>query len=283
MYSEDDLYQPLIRAIDPRPLRIEYISVKNYNKENIDFYYGNSLEDNNQKHFEELTHEISAKSEIHPWLVKFNTLVQRLTIPLLYKYSKYYESWDSTYSHFIKADGVYKPEGWRVRFPVYVRGWTDARILLTSTQAPDPLKDNVYEIRVGAAKNSMTTISRKMNGAVMKKVFEQNILSPKKVTKLIVEVTEDGHINVWTSHNPWVPLISVFDKTPLDIKYISVASEGRVQYFYDVDEQHILSLPVIKAFTSVFEMADNVKHPLLTGVDYPVGIADLYFRKYSKV
>lgn len=276
------MFQPLVSAIDPNPINVEYISLKNYNGEHVDFYYGNSLEDNNEKVVEELTKEINPKFEVHPLLLKFKTLVKRLTVPLLVKYSKYFESWDPTYTHFVKVDDSYKPEGWKVRFPVYVQGWKDARILLTSTQSPDPLKDNVYEIRIGASGNSLTTISRKMEGAVMKKVYEQNILSPKKVVKLVVEVTQDGHINVYTSYNPWIPLISVFDKTPLDINYVGFASNSRVQFFYDVDETTILSLPVIGAFHSIYEIADNVKHPLLTGIDYPVGIADLYFKKYAK-
>lgn len=190
LYSENDYYRPLASAFDPTPIKVQYMSVKNYNKEVVDLYFGNRPEDNNEDVVQELIKATHDKVVMHPLLVKFKTLLKKLSLPILWKYSKYYESWDQIYSHFVKIDHKQQPEGYLVRFPVYVRGSKDARIMLSSTQAPDPLKDNVYEIRVGTEGNSLTTISRKMNGAVMTKVWEQNIMSPFKLTMLVVEVTK---------------------------------------------------------------------------------------------
>lgn len=40
LFSEDDLYNPLVSAVDPHPIDVKYISFKNYQSESIKFYYG---------------------------------------------------------------------------------------------------------------------------------------------------------------------------------------------------------------------------------------------------
>lgn len=105
----------------------------------------------------------------------------------------------------------------------------------------------------------------------MTRVYEQNILHPTRLTKIIVEVSTDGLIKVFTSHNPWIPLMTVIG-TPLQVKYLSLASTARVQYFYDVDDHALLTVP-IKHISN--EVILQVKHPLFQTVDYPVGAAEL--------
>lgn len=109
------------------------------------------------------------------------------------------------------------------------------------------------------------------NGFELKRVYEQNILHPYRLTKVVVEVTTDGSIKVFTSNNPWIPLITVIG-TPVQVKYISFASTRRVQFFYETDEHALLTVPVKQVST---ENLFYMKHPLFNVVDYPVGLADL--------
>lgn len=176
----------------------------------------------------------------------------------------------------MKIDPKTQPKGYRLRFSVYVHAEKDARILLTSTQTPDAVRDNVYEIRLGVDGNTKSTISRKINGAFIAQVYEQNILQLGKLVQVVVEVLNDGTINVFTSHNPFVPLISAKDANLLDINYVSFASSCRVLYYYDINEKWLLNLPTITTLpTEVTEVTENVKHPFLAELEYPVGLSGL--------
>lgn len=89
--------------------------------------------------------------------------------------------------------------------------------------------------------------------------------------KVVIEVTTDGLVKVFTSHNPWVPLMKVMS-TPIDVKYVSFSSRARIQYFYDVNEEGIIAAP---QRIHTHDVSINVKHPLFDVVDYPVGVSDL--------
>lgn len=124
----------------------------------------------------------------------------------------------------------------------------------------------------------LTTVTRNINGIELGRVYVQGVLSPFKPTKIVIEVSNDGLIKVWTSNNPFLPLISVQDVLkPIPINFISFASPARALYFYDTDEEALAKLPV-KAddSESTVELTQlNVKHPLLAERDYPIGLADL--------
>lgn len=122
---------------------------------------------------------------------------------------------------------------------------------------------------LGWGGNSWSRILK--NGVELVRTYEQNILNLWKPTKVVVEVTTDGLIKVFTSHNPWVPLMKAMS-SPIDVKYVSFASPSRVQYFYDVNEEKLITAPV-KLPTR--EVSVNVKYPLFNVVDYPIGVTDL--------
>lgn len=67
--------------------------------------------------------------------------------------------------------------------------------------------------------------------------------------------------------------------SPIDVKYISLASQSRIQFFYEVAER--LTKPVLDPIPTT--AISTVKHPLFNVVDYPLGLIDickfvLYFR-----
>lgn len=169
-------------------------------------------------------------------------------------------------------DAKWKPNGFPLRFPIFAHGAGEVRILLSSVEKPN-VGDLVYEIRIDAVGNALTSISKQIDGEPIVRVYEQNLLSAVKPVKFVVEMTADGIIQVFSSFNPYVPLISWKDPNPLPIKFISLASGEHMQYFYDVNESRLLSgaaKPVVEA---------NVKHPLLSILDFTYGLKDM--RKFS--
>lgn len=131
---------------------------------------------------------------------------------------------------------------------------------------------------IGNEGNVLTTVTRNINGIELGRVYVQGILSALHPTKLVIEVTVDGTIQVYTSNNPFLPLISVKDVLkPIQVNYISFASPERSLFFYDTDEESIAKMPMkLDDSDSTLEMTQlNVKHPLLAERDYPIGLSDL--------
>lgn len=131
---------------------------------------------------------------------------------------------------------------------------------------------------IGNEGNVLTTVTRNINGIELGRVYVQGILSALNPTKLLIEITVDGTIQVYTSNNPFLPLITVKDVLkPIPINYISFASPARALFFYDTDEESIAKIPMkLDDSESTLEMTQlNVKHQLLTVLDYPIGLSDL--------
>lgn len=82
-----------------------------------------------------------------------------------------------------------------------------------------------------------------------------------------------GVIRVFTSHNPFAPLLTAIDPDPIRVRYFSLASATRVQFFYDVSESLLVDptkpLPTIKP--ADIEIVPINKHPLLSVIEVPIG------------
>lgn len=174
--------------------------------------------------------------------------------------------WRNVYTYMLPGGDKWNPTDFPLRFPVYIQGARDARIVLSSVEKPNVL-DAVYEIRIGAENNALTSISKQIDGEPVAIVYEQNLLSPLKPVKIIIEVTADGVIQLFSSFNPYVPLISWKDPNPLKINFIGFAAGGRVEYFYDVNEEALLNLPLTTG--------KLVKHPLLSILDLTYELKDM--------
>lgn len=197
----------------------------------------------------------------------------------LIQYGKYYESFSSAYDQFITITDQYRPFGYKLRYPLYISGDNQVQILLSTLSKPGP-DDDVYEITIG---RNLAQIRNRLIGGDVKQVTEMGILSPHKIVKLVIEVTNEGVVSLFSSHNPWVPLLSVKYANPFDVKYISFASHGRAQFFYGVLEDIIQKLPVVSEMVSELETIVHGMHPLLEKFDYPVGLAELFFNKFYNV
>lgn len=109
------------------------------------------------------------------------------------------------------------------------------------------------------------------NGVELTRVYEQSLLDLTKPTKWIIEVSTDGLIKVFSSHNVWMPLMTAV-ASPIDIKYLALASQSRIQFFYEVNEDFRPTMPAVHNPT---EAGAHFKNPLFNAVDYPAGLADL--------
>lgn len=184
------------------------------------------------------------------------------------------------YSQFITIADQYRSFDYKLRYPLYISGESHAQILVSAVQNPG-LDDDVYEITIGALGNTLSKITNRLNGSEMEQASELGLLSPHTPVKVIIDVAKEGVVNVFTSHNPWVPLLSATFSTHFEPKYISFASYGRVEFLYDIDEAVIQQLPITHEMTT--EAIDHVKNPLLEKLDYPIGMAELFFKKFYNV
>lgn len=194
----------------------------------------------------------------------------------LVQFGKYYESFLLSFLEFIPITEQYRPFGYKLRYPLFIAGDGQAKILLSEFNRLND-NDDVYEITID------TTWAKISKGDEVLRVTESGTLLPFTPVKVIIDVTDEGIVNVFTSHNPWVPLMSYAFKTKFDVKYISFASKGRVQFFHDVDEQSIFGLPIVQELTTDLETIDYVWHSFFEKLDYPIGFADLFFKKFYNV
>lgn len=68
----------------------------------------------------------------------------------------------------------------------------------------------------------------------MADVSVDDVMSPFKPLKILVEVANNGYLNVYLNNKP-EPVISAYDPTPLQVKYVSFASYqfSQVEFLYN--------------------------------------------------
>lgn len=148
LFVEDMPYKPIMTAYDPIPedWKLNYISFKNLFREHLRFYYGNVVRENYDNVIKELIKEKYQKAELHPMFVDYYKFKNYLDIKTLTMNSKYWEAWNNTFTHMIPVEDAYRANGYNIRFPFYVQGFKDARILLSATPNPYMNLDEAYVI-----------------------------------------------------------------------------------------------------------------------------------------
>jgi len=158
----------------------------------------------------------------------------------------YYKSDEYEYKNFTELSTLpnAQPTGYLARVPVYILGSRDGHIILSPTNTPNKTTDQVYEILLGGWGNTRAVLRKKIRNYAFVDVEAKNILSPVRPLKVVIEVSKDGHINVFTDNNV-EPLLSAYDPNPLPVKYISFASfeYANVEYLYNCvsDKSAVLS------------------------------------------
>lgn len=231
----------------------------------------------------EVISEIGTKD---PTTVKYEPVVMHplfkeilpvnVDLPTLVKNSQYVESWsNNALTSLIKVTGNMQSAGYILRFPFYVRGARDASVLLWPGQGRG---QDFYEIQMGAIGGNLG--ARILRGEkVLAEIVEENLLNEWKLNKVIIEVTNDGIINLYTEHNQWAPLLTVVDSNPINVKLITFGSEARAQFFYDVNEK-LLSQPLP---VDRFDELEQVELPIFSAIQAPIGHELEWLNKYFKV
>jgi len=84
------------------------------------------------------------------------------------------------------------------------------------------------------AGNEAFFIRRQKSNQELIKVYLDNTINAERPTKIIIEVTNDGHVRLYTEANKQYPAVAVFDEKPLHVNYISFAAyQVKNDFFYN--------------------------------------------------
>lgn len=201
VFVGDFQYKPIISTKDPNPLDVKYVSFASHDGNRVLFFY--NCDD------KRAAASLEPPKNIHPLLegpVEHDEEV-------LAKKCKHLKAWEDVYTEAIKLDSLnIKKDGYIVQLPVFVKGVRDAHILLTPDASLDP-KDG-YEILIGGWGNSRTLIRK--HGEAVAKVNEFNVLDETKPIKVVVELSKEGVLRIFTDLNKSRPLLEYTDPQPID-------------------------------------------------------------------
>ncbi|XP_065367779.1 acetylcholine receptor subunit beta-type acr-3 [Calliphora vicina] len=132
----------------------------------------------------------------------------------------------------------------------YVMTARDAHILLAVNNRPK-LNDRVYEIVIGAGRNTFSTIRTSMGRRRVATNQESNILSMLDPTPIEIIQTKDANLLVYIPGYKEEPLMNFTDASPLNINYISFTTYDNIpaSWFFDCQ---------FDGFSS--ELEDDVRH-----------------------
>ncbi|XP_067001752.2 acetylcholine receptor subunit beta-like 2 isoform X2 [Anabrus simplex] len=109
-------------------------------------------------------------------------------------------------------------------FNFWVKAFSDAHILLSPTSSPGT-QDPVYEIVIGAGRNTFSTIRRQLLTQVKQRVITIDYLSDTEYRGFWIQVSKFGQIQVGRAEDN-VPFMFWFDTEPLLIRYFSFCTWG---------------------------------------------------------
>ncbi|KAM7342262.1 neuronal acetylcholine receptor subunit NtR [Cochliomyia hominivorax] len=136
--------------------------------------------------------------------------------------------------HITKLDNNKLAPNELLHLKFYVMTARDAHILLSVTDRPS-LMDRVYEIVIGAGRNSFSTIRTSMGRRRAATNQEPNILSILEPTPIEVIQMKDANLLVYIPGYKEEPLMNFTDASPLNINYISFTTYDNIpaRWFYD--------------------------------------------------
>jgi len=227
--------EPFISAYDPDPVHVKYVSFASFQTSQVEFLY-NCVSD---KSVSPAPIEATSASPAD------DSDLSEAPLDVLVNKCKWYEAWENEYKQFHKLSDIKdsQADGYLVKLPLYVFGARDAHIVLSATDKPNWEADNVYEIVIGAQKNTVQLLRRKRGEELVQEVKLPNLLSEKKQTKVVVQLSTSGKLEVFIGESAYKPLVLYIDEHPLDVKFISFDSleTSRVLFFYECTDRHAVS------------------------------------------
>lgn len=259
LYTAHNRWAPLLTAVDPNPINIEYISFGSDTR--VQFFY-----DVNEKNWFQALPITQREQHEHP-------LLSAVKIPIGYdnewleKYFKVIvpsesESTIPSEQRLINLDDLkmVKSDGYKVRMPMFINGSQNARILLASKSSFD-ISDDAYVIDIGSSMNSRIQILKRLNGPILAKAIVPNVLSNVKPKFFVIEVSEEGWIRVFSEDDHVNPLISTIDPYPIDVNYVGFTNyrDEPVQFYYDYESDSGVEHLLNKMVPFKYSLADLTK------------------------
>jgi len=117
----------------------------------------------------------------------------------------------------------------------------DIHILLSDRKGIDVEKDAAYEIVIGGWGNTRQVLRKTTDDDIFEKIELRNLVAENKQTRVLIKMTPDGLIQLFVGDLQYKPIVWVADKKPLDVKYVSFASNdgNRVLFFHSCEEPHV--------------------------------------------
>ncbi|XP_061401757.1 neuronal acetylcholine receptor subunit beta-4 [Musca vetustissima] len=171
----------------------------------------------------------------------------------------------------------------------YVMTARDAHILLSSTDQPRS-KDKVYEVVIGAGRNTFSTIRITMGRGRVATNQDPYILSMLDPTPIEIIQTKAAELLVYITGFKEEPLLNFTDTSPLDIQYISFTTYDNIpaSWFYDCQfdgfanelEEEVRELtPHQLLVANITAMAENGSYPVdLTSVEFDFVVASVSYQ-----
>ncbi|XP_054263758.1 acetylcholine receptor subunit beta-type lev-1-like [Macrosteles quadrilineatus] len=165
----------------------------------------------------------------------------------------------------LPGDSLHQSNGDMIYMRFQVKARSDAHILLSPNPSPEEA-DPVYEIVLGAGKNSFSDIRRKRRASTKSSAYTKDILSGTEMKGFWVRITSSGMILVGNEGDD-LPFMQWQDPDPLLIEYFSFCTWSGVagKWLYDcgVQDQRNGSIEVQPILTAT----DRLRQALLTGYD----------------
>ncbi|XP_005187051.2 uncharacterized protein LOC101893266 [Musca domestica] len=171
----------------------------------------------------------------------------------------------------------------------YVMAARDAHILLATTDHPR-LSDKVYEIVIGAGRNSFSTIRLNMGRGRVATNQDPSILSMLDPTPIEVIQTKDANLLVYITGFKDEPLMNFTDTSPLAVEYLSFTTYDGVpaSWFYDcqfdgfaneLEEEVREQTPQQRLVQNITAMAENGSFPVdLKTVEFDFVVASVSYQ-----
>uniref|UniRef100_A0A1I8PJ48 Neurotransmitter-gated ion-channel ligand-binding domain-containing protein n=1 Tax=Stomoxys calcitrans TaxID=35570 RepID=A0A1I8PJ48_STOCA len=171
----------------------------------------------------------------------------------------------------------------------YVMTARDAHILLSVTDHPR-LVDKVYEIVIGAGRNTFSTIRTSMGRRRVATNQDANILSMLDYTPIEIIQTKDANLLVYITGFKEEPLMNFTDSSPLEINYISFTTYDNIpaSWFYDcqfdgfdseLEEEVRPMTPMQSLEKYINDKAENGSFPaMLSNVDLDFVVASVNYQ-----
>lgn len=178
------------------------------------------------------------------------------------KKCKVEEKWELDYNkfHALKDLKYSQADGYVFKLNFFVFGNKEVHVLLSPTDEPHiengfTKATSAYEVIIGGYGGARHVIRKTAeDDDLFEKVQLKDLVPENKQTRVLIQLRNDGLLEVFVGELQYKPLIKAIAK-PIDVKYVSFASSdgNRVLFFYNCDDA--------KAAKSILPMADTDANP----------------------